>query len=380
MIVLISLITLAVCVCVAVPVTPAAAAPSPPLGGSPAPVGGSGPLDQQVTDARRAAADAARRVDALRQQYLELTDQAAQAADRLAGAFAEQSRLDGRHDADAAALARARTVRGAAIREVYTGGGRLGLMMSVLSAGSPDDALWRLATAHRVEAGALVDLDREAERASVAEAGSAAQVSAAAAADTDLARALAELQNDAAAADTVLQQARAELDRLDTRARELTEAKEAALRLAQAQAQAEAARLRASAVSALTIPPEYEAAYRAAAGTCPGMDWTLLAAVGQIESGHGRNDGPSSAGAIGPMQFMPATFERYAVDGDGDGTTDPWNYRDATFTAAAYLCASGAEGGSEDGVRQALFAYNHAQWYVDLVLSAQQAILARRPS
>jgi membrane-bound lytic murein transglycosylase B len=121
------------------------------------------------------------------------------------------------------------------------------------------------------------------------------------------------------------------------------------------------------------LPPEaYAALYRAAARTCPGMPWTLLAAVGQVESGHGRNNGPSSAGAVGPMQFMPRTFAAYAVDGDGDGVASPWSPPDAVFTAARYLCVNG--GGSPATVRQALFAYNRAQWYVDLVLAVQARI------
>ncbi|MFN8076511.1 MAG: lytic transglycosylase domain-containing protein [Kineosporiaceae bacterium] len=128
-------------------------------------------------------------------------------------------------------------------------------------------------------------------------------------------------------------------------------------------------------VAAAGIPPAYALDYRAAAATCPGMDWTLLAAVGQIESGHGRNNGPSSAGAIGPMQFMPRTFASYAVDGDGDGTTDAWNPTDAIYTAAHYLCATGG-GQGPDGEHRALLAYNHAEWYVQLVLAARSSIAA----
>jgi membrane-bound lytic murein transglycosylase B len=108
------------------------------------------------------------------------------------------------------------------------------------------------------------------------------------------------------------------------------------------------------------------------------MRWTLLAAVGQVESDHGVNTGPSSAGAIGPMQFMPATFAQFGVDGNHDGVVDPWNPSDAIFTAASYLCGGGINGGGGNapGVRTALFRYNHAQWYVDLVLATEQAILA----
>jgi membrane-bound lytic murein transglycosylase B len=126
----------------------------------------------------------------------------------------------------------------------------------------------------------------------------------------------------------------------------------------------------------MAIPAEFAADYRSAAHTCTGMRWTLLAAIGQVESGHGRNDGPSSAGAIGPMQFMPATFALYAVDGDGDGVTDPWDPEDAIFTAARYLCASGVAAGGAAGVHDALFAYNHAEWYVALVLAVEQAIIS----
>jgi membrane-bound lytic murein transglycosylase B len=104
------------------------------------------------------------------------------------------------------------------------------------------------------------------------------------------------------------------------------------------------------------------------------MPWTLLAAVGQVESGHGRNNGPSSSGAVGPMQFRPATFASYAVDGNHDHRLDPWNPADSIFTAAHFLCDNG--GGSTDGLQRALLHYNNAQWYVDLVLAVQQKIAA----
>ena len=79
--------------------------------------------------------------------------------------------------------------------------------------------------------------------------------------------------------------------------------------------------------------------YVAAAKTCPGMSWTLLAAIGQVESGHGANPGTSYAGAQGPMQFMPSTFASYGVDGDEDGDRDIMDPADAVFSAAHYLCA-----------------------------------------
>jgi membrane-bound lytic murein transglycosylase B len=320
-------------------------------------------------------------VDALRLQYLAICRRAAEEAGRLAQAFAEQSRLASRHDDDDADLSRAQAVRSASIRAVYAGGGRLGLVESILDAGSPDDALWRLSTADRIQSGVLRETGLDARWAAGRESRSRQAVEDAARADAALARTLSDLQNDVAAADDTLSAAEAELSRLSADARRLASAREAARRLAQARMEAEAARLAAGTqASALTIPPAYLAAYRAAATTCPGLDWTVLAAVGQVESGHGRNNGPSSAGAIGPMQFMPATFAGYAVDGDGDGVTDPWDYSDAISTAAAYLCASGARGGTPEGIHAALLAYNHAEWYVDLVLAARAAIAARYPA
>jgi Transglycosylase SLT domain len=329
-----------------------------------------------VASARSEADAAARRVDALRVRYQQLSARAAAEGGRLAAAFGAQSLVSGQHDADAAALAHAASVRAASVRAVYADGGELGLLGSVLAARSADDALWRLGTARRIEAGLLRGLQGQETAAAGAEARSRQAEDAAADADAALAQELAAFQDDVAAADATLNQAEAELSRLTANARRLLAAQEAAQRLAAARAAAQAARLAPTEVSALVIPPEYLSAYHDAAATCPGLDWSLLAAVGQVESGHGRNNGPSSAGAIGPMQFMPATFDLYAVDGDHDGVTDPWNYRDAIFTAAAYLCASGARDATPDGIRAALFAYNHAQWYVDLVLSAQRAILA----
>jgi peptidase M23-like protein/transglycosylase-like protein with SLT domain len=112
------------------------------------------------------------------------------------------------------------------------------------------------------------------------------------------------------------------------------------------------------------IPNRYVKLYQDA-GEQFGLDWALLAAIGQIESGHGRNVGPSSAGALGPMQFLPATWSRYGIDGNGDGVKDVLDPEDAIPGAAQYLRASGAPA----NWRGALFAYNHADWYVNDVLA-----------
>ena len=105
-----------------------------------------------------------------------------------------------------------------------------------------------------------------------------------------------------------------------------------------------------------------------AAGQEYGVPWSVLAAINKIESDFGRNMGPSSAGAIGWMQFMPDTWARWGVDANGDGIPDPWNAEDAIYSAARYLAASG---GTSD-IASAVFSYNHAQWYVDEVLQLAQ--------
>jgi membrane-bound lytic murein transglycosylase B len=69
---------------------------------------------------------------------------------------------------------------------------------------------------------------------------------------------------------------------------------------------------------------------------------------------------------MGPMQFLPSTFDHYAVDGDGDGDTDILDPVDSIFTAAHYLCANGA--GNPRKLYTAIWHYNHADWYVQLVL------------
>jgi cell wall-associated NlpC family hydrolase len=101
------------------------------------------------------------------------------------------------------------------------------------------------------------------------------------------------------------------------------------------------------------IPAEYLTLYQAAAQRCP-MSWTILAAVGQVESDQGRDAGVSSAGAVGPMQFEPTTWARWGVDGDGDGKKDPRDPADAIPAAADYLCSLGVN----KNPHNALVSYN----------------------
>jgi hypothetical protein len=105
-----------------------------------------------------------------------------------------------------------------------------------------------------------------------------------------------------------------------------------------------------------------------AARYCPGLSWTVLAAIGQIESADGANEGPSTAGALGPMQFEPSTWARWGTDGFGEtGPPDIMNPYDAVPSAARLLCADGAASGGQS-LYNAIFDYNHADWYVHEVL------------
>ena len=113
----------------------------------------------------------------------------------------------------------------------------------------------------------------------------------------------------------------------------------------------------AASSAAAAIPASYLADFKAA-GTKYGIPWTVLAAIGKVESGFGANDGPSSMGALGPMQFEPSTWALY---GDGGNIMDP---ADAIPAAARLLVANGAPG----NLQQAVFAYNHSGSYVTDVL------------
>jgi len=153
------------------------------------------------------------------------------------------------------------------------------------------------------------------------------------------------------------------------------------------------------------IPPGLLPLYAAAADRCPGLSWAVVAAVAKVESDHARFNGatldangdldPPIIGipldgtngtqtiadtdhgrwdadtvwdrAVGPFQFIPTTWRAYGVDGNADGITDPHNFHDAVHAAATYLCANGAA--RPDLLRDAILAYNHADWYADQVLA-----------
>ncbi|TMK25238.1 MAG: hypothetical protein E6G62_05875 [Actinobacteria bacterium] len=117
-------------------------------------------------------------------------------------------------------------------------------------------------------------------------------------------------------------------------------------------------------------PPAYLIPIYQAAGRRYHVPWRVLAAINAIETDYGRNLAVSSAGALGWMQFMPETWRQWAVDAGHDGRLNPYSPQDAIFTAARYLHASGA---SHD-LPGAIFAYNHADWYVAEVFLRARAL------
>jgi murein DD-endopeptidase MepM/ murein hydrolase activator NlpD len=116
-------------------------------------------------------------------------------------------------------------------------------------------------------------------------------------------------------------------------------------------------------IDQFAIPPFLLGIYQAC-GTQYGIPWQVLAAINRIETAFGTNLNVSSAGAVGWMQFLPSTWDAYGTDANGDNRKDPYNPVDAICAAARYLRAAG---GAED-LRTAIFAYNHADWYVEEVL------------
>jgi membrane-bound lytic murein transglycosylase B len=125
--------------------------------------------------------------------------------------------------------------------------------------------------------------------------------------------------------------------------------------------------LTASACASTAVPPQLIPIYQRASNTygLGPQGPAVLAGINAVETGFGTNLGPSSAGAEGWMQFMPSTWATYGVDANGDGIADPNNPEDAIFAAARYLSAAGMPADTYG----AIFAYNHADWYVSEVLA-----------
>jgi cell wall-associated NlpC family hydrolase len=134
------------------------------------------------------------------------------------------------------------------------------------------------------------------------------------------------------------------------------------------------------------IPAVMLVAYHRAVSACPGLSWTVLAAIGTVESDNGQSGAPgvasghNPAGAAGPMQFEPATFAHYArpVPAGGADPPNPYDPLDAAYAAARLLCASGAA--SATHLRRAIFAYNHSGAYVTAVLRVATSLAAAQPS
>ncbi len=124
------------------------------------------------------------------------------------------------------------------------------------------------------------------------------------------------------------------------------------------------------------------ALYQQAAATCPGLPWTIVAAIGTVESDNGQSNlpgvhsGANSAGAEGPMQFEPATFAAYDEPVPPGGATPPSPYdpTDAVYAAARLLCANGGAGGAD--LSGAVYDYNHSAAYVAQVLALAQTYAA----
>ncbi|HUE28346.1 MAG TPA: bifunctional lytic transglycosylase/C40 family peptidase [Solirubrobacteraceae bacterium] len=134
-----------------------------------------------------------------------------------------------------------------------------------------------------------------------------------------------------------------------------------------------------SASAVTQIPPAMLALYEQAAATCAGLPWTVLAAIGTVESDNGQStlpgvhSGANSAGAEGPMQFEPSTFAQYdePVPPGGASPPSPYDPTDAVYAAARDLCANGAANGAD--LSAAVYAYNHSSSYVSQVLSLAQS-------
>lgn len=137
-----------------------------------------------------------------------------------------------------------------------------------------------------------------------------------------------------------------------------------------------------SAAATAKIPPAMLNLYQEAAITCSGLPWTILAAIGTIESDNGQSNlpgvhsGANSAGAEGPMQFEPPTFAAYDEPVPPGGATPPSPYdpTDAVYAAGRLLCANGGAGGVD--LSGAVYDYNHSASYVAQVLALARSYAA----
>jgi peptidoglycan hydrolase CwlO-like protein len=328
---------------------------------------------ESAEQAKRAAGQAAAELAALQPRV----DRARRAYEKTLGQLAHSVTTSVSADVEAdealQEAAGARRAYNGRVRALYMSGGPAALYASVLDASSVADAMRRVAYVQRIVAVGAADAAqrRSASTALTTRAGALETgVEAAVVTAAEVAQRHDELT-------ALLAQAAATLSRLSARAKSLAEAEAAAARLRALAAQVErSAAERVATAHATAIPRDFRLLYVAAARTCKGLPWSVLAAIGQVETGHGGNTAVSYAGAMGPMQFMPATFATYGVDGDRDGVADINNPADSIFSAANYLCANGG-GRGPAALERAIWHYNHAGWYVALVLKIAGQIAAK---
>ncbi|GAC1322701.1 MAG: hypothetical protein NVSMB13_01530 [Mycobacteriales bacterium] len=315
-------------------------------------------------DAQREADQILGQVNALEDQVARATKDYDAALDGLAASVSASISADQAYGDAEQVAAGSQQRLDERVRGLYISGGSLTLYVSLLNARSVSDLADRQSAVRRV-----IDSDRSSVTAYVGALvpmqDNKAALGHAVAAQVANSRRVTDVANRL---DGLLAQQQGLLDSATERVRTLKGLEEAAARLA-AQKAAEAAitAARIAELHPLAPPADYFALYHAAAPTCPGLSWTILAAIGQVETGHGRDLSTSSAGAVGPMQFLPATFAAVAVDGNHDGRKDIRDPADAIFSAARYLCENGA-GGDARSLYNAIWNYNHADWYVQMVL------------
>ncbi len=317
-----------------------------------------------ATVARAAAAAAAADLARLQPQVTAALVAYQKAADELGQAVTTGLTAQELSDRAQLELQAALDAQRSRIRALYRAGGGTAILATLLNATDPLDLARRVDDVQRVlsaDAATVGDAQQQAGQ-SLALALAKQSVS-----DQTIVTA-GQVAADLDRVNALLDAASERLAQLSDQARSLQAAKDAAAAITAQRATATRAGLHAATTAKGSgIPADFVVLYRGAATTCPGLDWHVLAAIGQVESHHGRSNGPSSGGAEGPMQFLPSTFAAYAVDGNHDGTTDIWNPADAIYSAAHYLCANGA--GSPTRLYGAIFRYNHADWYVRMVLN-----------